>query len=103
MAHSTKMSNQASDRVRSQYSPRVRDGLCRHLRNKGMIINIDESPENSSFQRNYLSIDPHALPWDGTAWWCTETSKTIGPDDRPCDSERCLSGRGCYEAEDDLV
>jgi hypothetical protein len=86
--------------VRSKYSPRVRDGLCRHIRNKGMIVNIDESPENSSFQRSYLAIDPHALPWDGTTWWCTETSKTIGPDDRPCSSERCTKGRGCFEGED---
>ena len=93
----------AEQKVRSMYSPRVRDGLCRHLRNKGMIVNIDENPENSSWQRSYLAIDPHALPWDGTVWWCTETAKTVGPDDRPCDGERCGKGRSCYETADDPV
>jgi hypothetical protein len=88
---------------RSSHSPVVRDGLCRHIRSKGMIINIDEAPENASSQLNYRSVDPHALAWDGTVWWCTETSKTIGPDDRPCDSARCLQGRRCFVGEDNLV
>ncbi|HEY0706824.1 MAG TPA: hypothetical protein VGG33_08510 [Polyangia bacterium] len=89
--------------IRSAFSPRVRDGLCRHIRSKGMIINIDEAPENASTQLNYLSVDPHALAWNGTTWWCTQTSKTIGPDDRPCDNGRCTEGRRCYTAEDALV
>jgi hypothetical protein len=95
--------DQKPNNVRSKYSPRVRDGLCRKIRNKGMIVHIDESPENSSFQRTYLAVDPHALPWDGTTWWCTETTKTVGPDDRPCEAERCKAGRPCYEAEDPLA
>ncbi|HEY0712219.1 MAG TPA: hypothetical protein VGF45_06075 [Polyangia bacterium] len=89
--------------VRSAHSPRVRDGLCRHIRSKGMIINIGEAPENASTQINYLSIDPNALAWNGTTWWCTQTSKTIGPDDRPCDNGRCVQGRGCYTAEENLA
>jgi hypothetical protein len=88
---------------RSAHSPVVRDGLCRHIRSKGMIVNIDEAPESASTQRNYLGVDPHALAWDGTVWWCTETSKTIGPDDRPCDAGRCVSGRRCFTGEDNLV
>jgi hypothetical protein len=87
--------------VRSAYSPIVRDGLCRHVRSKGMMVNIAESPENDSSRRGYLAVDPNALAWDGTIWWCTHTSKTIGPDDRPCDSDRCRAGRGCFEAEGD--
>ena len=88
---------------RSIHAPRVRDGLCRHIRSKGMIINIDEAPENGSSQVNYLTVDPHALAWDGTVWWCTETSKTIGPDDRPCDSGRCQKGRRCFVGEDRIA
>ena len=89
-----------NDRVISKESPRVRDGLCRRIRCKGMLIHIDDSPEHSSSQNNYLSVDPHALGWDGTVWWCTSTSKTVGPDDRPCDNDRCKSGRSCFEGEE---
>ena len=46
------MANQNKEPVvRSKYSPKVRDGLCRHIRSKGMIVNIDEAPENSSWQK----------------------------------------------------
>ena len=86
--------------VRSEHSPKVRDGLCRHVRCKGMLIHIDDSLETSSSQLNYLRVDPHALAWDGTTWWCTVTSKTVGPDDRPCDNDRCKSGRSCYKGEE---
>ena len=86
--------------VRSEHSPKVRDGLCRHIRCKGMLIHIDDAPENASSQMSYLQVDPHALAWDGTTWWCTVTSKTVGPDDRPCDSDGCKSGRKCFKGED---
>jgi hypothetical protein len=29
-----------STKVRSQHEPRVRYGLCRHIRSKGMLVNI---------------------------------------------------------------
>ena len=86
--------------TKSKHSPIVRDGLCRHIRNKGMIIHMDEVPGTTS-QGNYLAVDKHALPWDGTTWWCTQTSKTVGADDRPCDPARCKQGRSCFEAEGD--
>ena len=91
--------------VRSQYSPRVRDGLCRKIRAKGMIVNIDERPENDSTRKAYLATDTNAMDYDGTVWWCTETSKTIGPDDRPCDEGRCgaRAGRVCYQGEDTVA
>jgi hypothetical protein len=91
----------SKNRVRSQYEPRVRDGLCRFVRAKGMIVSLGEGAENDSLQRSYLAVDPNALAWDSTIWWCSQTSKSIGPDDRPCHKERCLPGRGCYEAEDE--
>jgi hypothetical protein len=87
-------------RVRSQHEPRVRDSLCRNIRSKGMLVNQHEAPENDSAQRLYLQVDKNALAWDSTIWWCTESGKTLGPDDRPCHRERCLPGRPCYAAED---
>ena len=32
-------------KVRSIHDPRVRNGLCRYIRSKGMIVNIGEKPE----------------------------------------------------------
>jgi hypothetical protein len=90
-----------SSSQRSIHEPRVRYGLCRHIRSKGMLVNIGELPENDSGQRNFLSVDRNTLPWDGTTWWCTESGKTVGPDDRPCHNSRCLPGRTCFEAEDE--
>jgi hypothetical protein len=87
--------------IKSIHSPRVRYGLCRHIRSKGMIINIGESPENDSSRRQFLAVDRNTLDWDGTTWWCQSSGKTVGPDDRPCHDSRCLAGRGCYEAESD--
>jgi hypothetical protein len=86
---------------RSQHDPRVRYGLCRHIRSKGMIINIGEKPENDSSRRQFLAVDKNTLDWDGTTWWCQQSGKTVGPDDRPCYDERCVAGRPCFEAEDD--
>jgi hypothetical protein len=93
------MSNDPRDASRSRYAPHVRDGLCRHIRSKGMVLHVDERPENDSLQRAYLAADPNALAWDGTTWWCEQTSKTVGPDDCPCHRSSCLPGRGCFEPE----
>ncbi len=84
---------------KSIHAPTVRDGLCRHVRSKGMLVNIGEKPENDSSQRQLLRHDSNTMAWDGTNWWCDESGKTVGPDDRPCHGERCLPGRSCYQAE----
>ncbi len=89
-----------STKVRSKHAPIVRYGLCRNIRSKGMIVNIGETPENDSSQRQLLAVDKNTMPWDGTNWWCIQTGKVMGPDDKPCDGERCKAGRGCFEAED---
>jgi hypothetical protein len=91
--------------IRSEHSPRIRDGLCRKIRAKGMLVHIDEGPDKASSRQAYLEIDANALDYDGTVWWCTETSKTIGPDDGPCDETRCgsKSGRRCYTGEDPIA
>jgi hypothetical protein len=85
---------------RSIHAPRVRDGLCRYIRSKGMIVNIGEKPENDSSRREFLAVDRNTMDWDGTSWWCQQSGKTVGPDDRPCHNSRCVSGRSCFEAED---
>jgi hypothetical protein len=90
-----------ASKVRSKHEPRVRDGLCRNIRSKGMLVNIGELPENDSAQRSFLAVDKNTMPWDGTTWWCMSSGKTVGPDDRPCHATRCLSGRSCFEAEDE--
>ena len=64
-------------KVRSIHEPRVRYGLCRHIRSKGMLINIGEAPENDSSQRGFLAVDKNTMEWDGTTWWCTESGKTV--------------------------
>lgn len=82
----------------SAHQPLVRGDLCRYLRSKGMIVNIDEEdPNAASFQARYLGADPNALPFETTIWWCEHTSKVLGPDDRPCDRDRCVKGRDCWE------
>jgi hypothetical protein len=73
---------------KSEHAPRIRDGLCRHVRNKGM------------YTGGYSASDPNALPYDVTIWWCTRTEKQIGPDDVPCHKDRCVRGRACWEPED---
>ena len=83
---------------KSAHVPVVRDGLCTHLRSKGMLVNIGERPENDSSQRQLLAADSNTMAWDGTVWWCDQTSKTVGPDDRPCHRDRCAGGRVCYES-----
>jgi hypothetical protein len=44
-------------------------------------------------------VDKNTMDYDGTTWWCVQSGKTVGPDDRPCEKERCVSGRICFEAE----
>jgi hypothetical protein len=88
-------------KVRSVHDPRVRNGLCRYIRSKGMIINIGEKPENDSLKRQFLAVDKNTMDYDGTTWWCQQSGKTVGPDHKPCYDERCVQGRGCFEAEDE--
>jgi len=91
----------ANSSKKSVHQPHVRDGLCRHIRSKGMLVDIGEKPPNDASQRQMLAADRHAMAVDSTVWWCDETSKTVGPDDRPCHKGRCVQGRACFQGEDD--
>jgi hypothetical protein len=66
-----------ANNIRSQYSPVVRDGLCRKIRSKGMLVHIDEGQGKGSTRQAYLEIDQNALDYDGTTWWCTETEEPV--------------------------
>src|SRR5256885_3002732 len=48
-------------KVRSVHDPRVRNGLCRYIRSKGMIVNIGEKPENDSLKRQFLAVDKNTM------------------------------------------
>ncbi len=60
--------------------------LCRHLRTKGMFVSGYDGP-------------PPELPFppDTAAWWCNLSGWATGPDARPCNRDRCVPGRDCFE------
>lgn len=61
-------------------------GLCRHLRSKGMFIEVEFNPLDA------------AIPSmsDGFVW-CVHTQNCLGPDGRVADRETCGAGRSCFE------
>ncbi len=59
---------------------------CRHLRSKGMFINFNMPPGERAVG------DGH--------FWCAQTQRDYGPDDRLCDGTECVdSTRSCYEPQ----
>lgn len=80
------MSQSARGNV-SRHSPVVLGGLCRHLRCKGMYVGVRQQ------------MDPNALPMDTTNWWCSRTSKAVGPDFYPCGKDDCGALRACHEPD----
>ena len=76
-------------KVRSIHDPRVRNGLCRYIRSKGMIVNIGEKPENDSLKRQFLAVDPNTMDFDATTWWCQQSGKTVFH----CGYPRCFAAR----------
>jgi hypothetical protein len=87
----------------SIHEPRVRNGLCRRLRSKGILVSIGTAPEKDIAARQRASFLGNELPTDTTVWWCDRTATVIGPDDRPCHADRCTRGRACHESEDEPV
>ncbi len=87
----------STNRKQSRHAPQVFNDLCRHVRTKGMVVNMND-PDPDGKQR-LQNQDPNSLPYDVTTWWCTQTFKQLGPDDRPCHGERCVQGRVCFETD----
>ena len=58
---------------------------CHHLRCKGMYIYTDGTGSEPADDGN-------------TVYWCFQTLKCFGPDDRTVDGQACREGsRTCYE------
>lgn len=60
--------------------------VCAHLRHKSMYVAA--APDDH--QRFYDA-------YDATAYWCTCTMKSIGPDGQPVHQDACKPGRECCE------
>ncbi len=60
--------------------------ICRHLRSKGMYVFTDgQEPEVED-------------DLDNTCYWCFQTMKAFGPDDRMVRRRECRDpSRSCYE------
>lgn len=59
---------------------------CAHLRHKGMYVMAEEDPGDWS-----------AGAYEATAYWCSKTQKSFGPDGDIVGREACRHGRGCCE------
>ena len=55
---------------------------CRHLRSKEMFYDTGTPQEEQSTSGDF---------------WCTHTSRCLGPDDKPASDEDCGPERSCYE------
>jgi hypothetical protein len=60
---------------------------CAKLLCKGMITRAPDVRGNVS-------------AYDATVWWCCETQKVVGPDDRPVGPRACCAGRACWVARE---
>ena len=59
---------------------------CRHLRAKGMFIEVDSYAQEAS------------IPDMTTGFvWCVHSQNCLGPDGRVADYESCVAGRTCWE------
>jgi hypothetical protein len=59
--------------------------VCRHLRNKGMLVNEELDPGGSA--------DIHS-----GHCWCLLTQGSFGPDQQLVERPQCIEGRSCYVA-----
>ncbi len=61
-------------------------GACRHLRSKGMFIEVDSYAQEAS------------IPDMTTGFvWCVHSQTCLGPDGRVAEHETCVAGRSCWE------
>lgn len=60
---------------------------CRHLRSKGMFIEVEHRPEDD--------LVPSMS--DGFVW-CVHSQNCLGPDGRVAELGTCVAGRSCYES-----
>ncbi len=59
---------------------------CRHLRSKGMLIEVEPDPPESG------------IPSMSTGFvLCVHSQNCLGPDGRVAEYATCVSGRSCHE------
>jgi len=67
-------------------SPNIIHGVhCLNLRHKGMYITSAPDPDEFKFYDKY----------DGSAYWCVETQRGLGPDLKPVHPSCCSGERDC--------
>ena len=64
----------------------TRTAICRHLRSKGMLIEVEPDPRDVT------------IPSMSTGFvWCVHSQNCLGPDGKVAGREACVAGRVCYE------
>ena len=71
----------------------LRGTLCRHLRSKGMFTG-EEDP--ATLPPGAAAEPPPRI--EAAGWWCNVSGWAMGPDVLPANADRCVGGRGCFEA-----
>jgi len=67
-------------------SPKLTPGVhCLKLRHKGMYVMSIPDPDEFIYYDKY----------EGTNFWCVETSDACGPDGQPVRPDCCTTDRGC--------
>ncbi len=62
------------------------DKYCRHLRSKGMLIEVEPDRRESG------------VPSMSTGFvWCVHSQNCLGPDGKVAGYETCVRGRSCHE------
>ena len=69
-------------------SRHVTPAHCAHLRHKGMYVAAELDPAMRAAYHEDLAP---------TAFWCSCTQKSFGPDGHPVTAELCQTGRSCCE------
>ena len=60
---------------------------CRHLRAKGMFIEVESYEQEAS------------IPDMTTGFvWCVHSQNCLGPDGKVAGHDSCVDGRGCFDS-----
>ena len=62
--------------------PELKDGHCKHIRSKEMFYEIERT---------------EAPNYSARLYWCAHTHIPLGPDQKPCEMEKCNGSRPCFE------
>jgi hypothetical protein len=72
--------------MESLTSPKITVGVhCLRIRTKRMYVSSVVDPAESTFYD----------PYEGSAYWCVDTTSGFGPDGQPVRPDVCNGERGC--------